>query len=75
MIWVVLYFITVHAPDGQEITLNTNEVSSIRRPREGHEENFAPGTLCILTMTNGKVIQTTETCKEVVQGIKEEDDK
>jgi uncharacterized protein YlzI (FlbEa/FlbD family) len=76
MFWfVVLFFVTVHAPDGQEITINTAEISSIRRPQENAGEHFAAGTKCILVMTNGKFIATTEDCKEVINSIREEDKK
>jgi uncharacterized protein YlzI (FlbEa/FlbD family) len=65
-------FIVVHAPDGQEITLNVAEISSIKKPREvdGH---FAKGTNCLLTMTNGKFFLTTESCLDIVKKIAELD--
>jgi uncharacterized protein YlzI (FlbEa/FlbD family) len=68
--WVVVVFITIHAPDGQEVELNAAEISSIRRPREA-DGHFAKGARCLLTMTNGKFFITTETCLEVVNKIAE----
>ena len=74
MFWIVtIYLLTVHAPDGQEIIVNATEISSIRKPRDGAEENFAKGTNCILTMTNGKIISTIERCIDVIKTIREID--
>jgi hypothetical protein len=63
-IWLALSLIFVHGPDGQEIEININEISSIRDPRasEGH---LHKSIHCVLYMTNGKFIGTTETCDEV----------
>jgi hypothetical protein len=70
MLWFILFhLISVHAPDGQEISINIAEISSIRRPREGAEEHFAAGTMCVLTMTNGKFIFTTEPCFDIIKMI------
>jgi len=68
---VALHFITVHAPDGQEMELNIAEISSIRKPQEQatDQSHFAKGTNCIMVMTNGKFIGTTETCTEVIKRI------
>jgi hypothetical protein len=61
----------VHAPDGKELVLNVGEISSIRQPQEQAEAqtHFAKGTQCVLVMTNGRFIGTTETCKEVIKAI------
>jgi uncharacterized protein YlzI (FlbEa/FlbD family) len=72
MLWfIAFYLILVHAPDGQEVQVNVAEISSIKKPREDAEEHFAEGTRCILTMTNGKFIFTTETCLEITKKIAE----
>jgi hypothetical protein len=65
VVLVVLYLIFVHGPEGQEIQLNVNEISSIRQPRES-EGHFSPEVHCLVFMTNGKFAGTTETCREVV---------
>ena len=70
MAWLLLVnlsLITVHGPDGdQEITINVAEITSIRQPREGAQGHFAPGTNCLIYMTNGNFIATNETCLEVI---------
>jgi uncharacterized protein YlzI (FlbEa/FlbD family) len=68
---LAVLFITVHAPDGQDIEINAAEISSIRKPREDAGDHFAEGTQCVLTMTNGKFHLTTETCLDVVKKIAE----
>jgi hypothetical protein len=63
-----LHLIHVHGPDGeQEIDVNVQEISSIRQPRENTEQHFAKGMNCMIYMTNGKFIPTSETCKEIVK--------
>jgi hypothetical protein len=61
----LLYLIFVHGPEGQEVQLNINEISSIRQPREA-EGHFSADVRCLVFMTNGKFVGTTETCHEVV---------
>jgi hypothetical protein len=64
-----LSFITVHGPDGQEINVNIPQISTLRAPRQTTEEHFAPGTRCLIIMTNNRLITATETCVEVVKKI------
>ena len=61
----------MHAPDGQELVLNIGEISSIRKPQAQADlqQHFAKGTKCILVMTNGKFISTTESCNEIIKAI------
>jgi hypothetical protein len=63
-----VHFITVHAPNGQEITINVAEISSIRQPREA-EGHFENGVQCLLIMTNGKLNGVVEPCLDVIRGI------
>jgi hypothetical protein len=64
-----LHLILVHGPDGQNIELNVNEISSIREPRqvEGH---FAKNVHCLIFMTNGKLIAAIEECPVILDEIK-----
>jgi hypothetical protein len=55
-------FIVLHAPDGLRITVNHEEISTLRDPRGGH---FAPGVHCVLVMTNRSFIGVVETCDDV----------
>lgn len=60
-----LYLIHVHGPAGQEIEVNVVEISSIRQPREDSQSHFAKGTKCLIYMTSGQFIATTESCEDV----------
>jgi hypothetical protein len=71
---VALNLIFVHGPDQQRIEVNTDEISSIREPREA-EGHFASEIKCLLFMTNGKFIGVTETCDDVLATIKEKQPK
>jgi hypothetical protein len=65
---IALELIFVHAPGGQEIELNSTEISSIRQPHET-EEHFADDVHCVIIMSNGRLIGTAETCAEVIKQI------
>ena len=62
--WASISLIRLHAPDGYQIEVNTNEISSVRQPRLGH---FAEGVRCILVMTNRSFISVHESCDVVRQ--------
>jgi hypothetical protein len=62
--WASISLIRLHAPDGYQIEVNTNEISSVRQPREGH---FAEGVRCTLIMTNRSFISVREPCDVVRQ--------
>ena len=66
-----LTLITLHGPNGQEIDINPNEVSSVRDISVATEGHFGKGVRCLLFMTNGKVIGTAETCLEARRLIEE----
>ena len=60
-------FFLVHSPGGNEIAVNSSEVSSIRQPHEpGVADTYADQVHCVLVMTNGAAIGTAETCREVI---------
>jgi hypothetical protein len=65
---VHLLLIHVHGPDGQqEIEINVMEISSIRQVREGAEGHFSPGTNCVVYMSSGRFIPTSETCIDIIK--------
>jgi len=66
-----LSLITLHGPNGQEIDINPNEVSSVRDISVATEGHFGKGVRCLLFMTNGKVIGTAETCFDARRLIEE----
>ena len=66
-----LSLIVLHGPNGQEIDINPNEVSSVRDISVATEGHFGKGVRCLLFMTNGKVIGTAETCFDARRLIEE----
>ena len=62
----IIILITLHGPNGQEIDINPNEVSSIRELSssvpEGH---FPKGTRCLVIMSNNRVTAVNEDCGTV----------
>jgi hypothetical protein len=74
-LWLLIasHFITAHTPDGEEVSLNTAEISSIRQPQDAATsvDHFAKGTKCVVVMTNGKFIALTDTCIDIIKRIAE----
>ena len=62
-------FVTLHAPGGQEIDINPNEVTSIREPRAGSELHFGKDIRCVVIMSNGRINAVVEECKAVIDMI------
>jgi len=65
LILILLRLVLIHAPNGDEIEINPNEISSIREPREAGDMAFHRGVRCVLVMTNGRFIGATEDCRTV----------
>jgi hypothetical protein len=61
-----LALIELHTPGGSRIYVNPSEITSVRPLREfGGGGHFAPGTRCVVIMTNGNFNGVTEACEEV----------
>jgi hypothetical protein len=58
-------FIILHAPDGQVIYLNPDQVTNIRKPRGTETGHFARGTNCVVFTTDGKHFATLEICESI----------
>ena len=60
--------ITVHGPGGEEITLNIDEISSIRQVLTGNEDDsaFHRNVKCVVVMSNGRFIGAKESCLDIV---------
>jgi hypothetical protein len=65
LILAATHFIVLHNPQGQEIDINTREISSIREVRRDAKEHFAKGTSCLVVMTNGHINTVVEDCAAV----------
>jgi hypothetical protein len=64
--------ITLTGPDSQPITLNVDQIVSVRPPRS--KDHFAPGTQCLVSTADGKMSTVTETCAEVERRMEEGDE-
>jgi hypothetical protein len=66
---VAITLVELHGPTGQNIEINTAEISSLREPvdlsRDHH--HWAKGIRCIIVMSNGKYIAVIEDCQTVAQ--------
>ena len=65
LVLVLLRLVLIHAPNGDEIEINPNEISCIREPREAGDMAFHKGVRCVLVMTNGRFIGAAEDCQTV----------
>ena len=58
----------LHGADNQAYYVNIDQVTSLRAPMPVDlQKSFAPGTNCIVVMTNAKFLAVTETCEQVYQ--------
>lgn len=61
---IALQLITLHRSDGGEVTINSQQVTSLRSPA-GRLGKLAPGGHCIIHLTDGKFVTVLEACAEV----------
>lgn len=57
--------VALDGPGGQKIFVNPREVTSIREPRGMGQQHFAPGTRCVVFMSNGNILAVTESCSAI----------
>jgi hypothetical protein len=60
-----LHLLVLHGPNGQEIDVNPNEITSLREPRQGSDEHFAKGVRCLVRMTDGNINTVVEECRAI----------
>lgn len=58
-------FIQLHAPDGQIIYLNPDQITNLRKPRGQDQQHFIKGTNCVVFTTDGKYISVYESCEQI----------
>lgn len=66
---VVMGLLILHGPDGREITINPESITSMFKPAKGglgHEQ-----ANCIVNLTDGKFVSVTEKCADIEKSIKE----
>jgi hypothetical protein len=71
MVLLALTLVIVTGPDGQKISINPDEIVSLREPRgEGH---FDKNVHCLIHTGDGRFVAVTETCAEVSRLIQEDE--
>lgn len=68
MFWLIagIALVELHTPNGRLIEINPAEVSSLRTPLDiGGHHHLAPGTHCVIVMSNGGFIAVAEDCADV----------
>ena len=64
MIFLVL--ILLHGPDGREIRVNTEQVTSLRSGQGGDQNKAFTGAVhCMVSLADGKFVTVAEPCDEV----------
>lgn len=64
---VALQLVPLHQVDGRAILVNPNEITAVATPRRGEQKLGAPGTACMVFMSDGTHWQVLETCATVKQ--------
>lgn len=71
MIQAAVVLIVLHGADGKEVTINADQVTSLRsksvKNAEGH---FTAKAECMISLTDGKFVAVIEDCEIVQQAIK-----
>lgn len=72
MIQVVLILLMLHGPDGREIDVSVDEITSLHcKLPEVPNKLFAEGVNTIINLTDGKYVSVSEPCIEVRARIEE----
>lgn len=63
---VVLILISLHGPDGREIDVSVDEITSLQCKMPGVENKlFDNDVNAIVNLTDGKFVGVTETCSDI----------
>jgi hypothetical protein len=66
MLWVAFLLVVLHGPDGREIDVSIDEITSLQCKRPGVKNQlFTEGVNTVINMTDGKYISVRETCAEI----------
>lgn len=64
-----LQLVPLHQVDGRVIYINPADIITIAVPRQGDRKTAAPGTACVVFMTDNRHWQVLETCSAIKQMI------
>lgn len=69
---IVMYWLVLHAPGGHEVSVNVKRINSMHAGEGGNENKlFTREVRCVISMDNGKLVNTIETCEQVRRAIEE----
>jgi hypothetical protein len=72
MIKIAVILIALHGPDGHDIAISLDEITSVHCKLPGHSSGtFADGANAIINMTDGKFVSIRETCEALKEIIEE----
>ena len=73
MNWVVaeVFLLLLHAPDGQEYRIASEQVTSLHAPRPSGDKHFVSTVHCLVNLADGKFVSVVETCPEVAKKLAE----
>lgn len=60
--------IILHGPDGHEIRISPQQITSLHAPKQGakvEDKLYAPALKCLVNLTDGKSVTVVETCIHV----------
>ena len=63
-----LSLVELYGPADQHVWVNPNEVVTVREPLR--RDGFAAGARCVVTLTNGNLISTVESCEVVIKRLR-----
>lgn len=64
---IALQLVPLHQVDGRVILINPSEITAVATPRRGDQKLGAPGTACMVFLSDGTHWQVLETCATVKQ--------
>lgn len=73
VIAIVMILIALHGPDGHDISISLDEITSVHCKLPGTKDGgtFAHGANTIVNTTDGKFVSIRETCAELKDIIEE----
>jgi hypothetical protein len=72
LVLLVLHLIVLHAVDGYEVSINPQQVTSLRAAKEGEPNKlFTNEARCLISLTDGKFVTVAEHCAAVRQLLEE----
>lgn len=63
---IALNLVVLHRSDGGNVTINAEQVTTLRAPA-GKLGHLAPGGHCIIGLTDGRFVAVLEACETVKQ--------